>query len=416
MQREMKLEGMFCAIQESLKLLGLGKYSLRNYYYEGMCPIAKAYRNAGKDIYDPTFTAQIVLDVRERYLQGVVGHHIDMHVHKVAALLEEYCDTGKIEWRRIPRPVTVRLTPYYADIVTAFKAAEENAHIRGPKAIEEFCGIIRRFFEHLEKSGHEMLHTVTLKTVSKYLVVIAPRHKGSMDSVLRSLRYLCNFIMKNEIICIDFRPALTARPSQRRKVMPVFTAQEVTAISTSVDTASPMAKRDTAIFAIAQSVGLRAIDIANMKLKNIDWNLNEIKIVQHKTNVQLTLPLEPHVGNAIADYILNERPKTNSEYVFVRARTPHGPIGSDGIGDRLRVHMKKAGIDYTPGDMKGFHSFRRYVATQMLDEGVPADTVKEVLGHTQINSLKPYARISHKQLRSCALGLDGIEVGQAVLL
>ena len=198
--------------------------------------------------------------------------------------------------------------------------------------------------------------------------------------------------------------------------MPVFTASEVTAITNSVNPASAMAKRDTAVFAIAKSVGLRAIDIVNMKLSNIDWNNNELRITQHKTAVELTLPLEPYVGNAIADYILNERPKTACEYVFVRARAPHKQLSSTGIGDRLRLHMKKAGVNYISGDMKGFHSFRRYVATRMLDENIPADTVKQILGHTQIDSLKPYIRISQNRLLSCSLGLGGIEVQQEVLL
>ena len=96
-----------------------------------------------------------------------------------------------------------------------------------------------------------------------------------------------------------------------------------------------LSKRDTAVFAIAQSVGLRAIDIVNLKLVNINWNSHEIRFCQHKTGVELVLPLEPAVGNAIADYILNERPKAQSEFLFVRARFPYGAMTSNAVGDRL---------------------------------------------------------------------------------
>ena len=198
--------------------------------------------------------------------------------------------------------------------------------------------------------------------------------------------------------------------------MPVFSTQEVVAITESAMKYSSLSKRDTAVFAIAQSVGLRAVDIVNLKLVNINWNSHEIRFCQHKTGVELVLPLEPAVGNAIADYILNERPKAQSEFLFVRARFPYGAMTSNAVGDRLRLHMRKAEMNYAPGCHKGFHSFRRYVATQMIDGGVPIDTVKEILGHTQIDSMKPYVRISKKRLLVCALDLDGIEVTQEALL
>jgi len=52
----------------------------------------------------------------------------------------------------------------------------------------------------------------------------------------------------------------------------------------------------------------------------------------------------------------------------------------------------------------------------MINQEVPIDTVKEILGHTQIGSMKAYMRISRDKLAMCALGLDGIEVVQEALL
>lgn len=122
------------------------------------------------------------------------------------------------------------------------------------------------------------------------------------------------------------------------------------------------------------------------------------------------------VGNAIANYILHERPKTQSPALFVRSRIPFDFMTSTAAGDRLRKYMKLSDVEYTPGDGKGFHSFRRYVASSMINQEVPIDIVKEILGHTQIGSMKAYMRISRDKLAMCALGLDGIEVIQEALL
>lgn len=174
--------------------------------------------------------------------------------------------------------------------------------------------------------------------------------------------------------------------------------------------------RDTAMFAVAASLGLRAGDIVRLTLSDIDWIHHEIHFVQNKTGVELHLPLEASVGNAIANYILHERPKTQSRALFIRSRIPFDAMTSTAAGDRLRKYMKLSDVEYTPGDGKGFHSFRRYIASSMISQEVPIDTVKEILGHTQIGSLKAYMRISRDKLAMCALGFDGIEVIQEALL
>lgn len=157
--------------------------------------------------------------------------------------------------------------------------------------------------------------------------------------------------------------------------------------------------RDTAMFAVAASLGLRAGDIVRLTLSDIDWIHHEIRFVQNKTGVELHLPLEASVGNAIANYILHERPKTQSPALFVRSRIPFDFMTSTAAGDRLRKYMKLSDVEYTPGDGKGFHSFRRYVASSMINQEVPIDTVKEILGHTQIGSMKAYTPVIPPALR-----------------
>ncbi len=174
--------------------------------------------------------------------------------------------------------------------------------------------------------------------------------------------------------------------------------------------------RDTAMFSIAASLGMRAGDIVRLTLSDIDWVHHEVRFVQGKTGVELCLPLEASVGNAIANYILHERPKTKSQVLFVRSRIPFDAMTSTAAGDRLRKYMKLTDIEYTPGDGKGFHSFRRYVASSMINYEVPVDTVKEILGHTQMDSMKSYMRISREKLAMCSLSLNGIEVRQEDLL
>ena len=52
MQKEIELKCLCDGLLNALRKMGLGKYSLRNYYYEGMWPLIKAYRKAGKELYE----------------------------------------------------------------------------------------------------------------------------------------------------------------------------------------------------------------------------------------------------------------------------------------------------------------------------------------------------------------------------
>lgn len=76
MQKEIELKCLCDGLLNALRKMGLGKYSLRNYYYEGMWPLIKAYRKAGKELYDPVFTNEVVLGIQScLYLYPVSGHN-----------------------------------------------------------------------------------------------------------------------------------------------------------------------------------------------------------------------------------------------------------------------------------------------------------------------------------------------------
>ena len=74
-------------------------------------------------------------------------------------------------------------------------------------------------------------------------------------------------------------------------------------------------KRNTAIILLARKLGLRAGDICNLKFSKIDWVEDKIRLNQSKTGEPLVLPLLPEVGNAIWEYIPDERPKRNRTYL-----------------------------------------------------------------------------------------------------
>jgi len=208
---------------------------------------------------------------------------------------------------------------------------------------------------------------------------------------------------------ITFRTdMLLANPvPNRKKVLPCLDNDEIKAIFSAVDTTTALGKRDFAMMKLALLMGLRCVDIVNMKLSDIDWRINEIRIVQEKNQTALALPLVTEAGNVVADYILNARPKSDSTYVFLRIRKPCGRLQRQSTGANLmKRYQEKVGIDRLAWDGKTFHAFRRTAGTNMIRSGVPLTTVSQVLGHNSLESTKRYLSLHDEMLRACCMDIS----------
>lgn len=410
MMKEKPIEQMLQEIFQSLRDWGLSNYSIRNYHYEGARRICIYYEDLGRTLYNEEFTASIVADVTRNYSDGIASEHICKSVRKVAEMLKNHNNSNFV-WKRRPSGARIVVrTEYYCELLEIYHKEECRMGLRTTATVNNDITRIRHFFRWLEDNSVATLEALELKDVGDFLTFYGERSPGSIGDMLGSLRKLCASIKRQNISGIDFSPALIARPAKRSKLMPVFTQTDGNEILSAIDRATSLGKRDYAILIIARELGVRSCDIANLKLEDIHWESNEIRFVQTKTQAELVLPLEPVVGNAVAEYILEGRPKTDSSHIFVRSRAPYVKMAS--LSDIIKRYAPRGKFE----KLSGFHSFRRGLASQMLNAGVAADIVKGVLGHTKIDSLKPYARISDARLKLCALGLSGLETTLEALL
>jgi integrase len=151
-------------------------------------------------------------------------------------------------------------------------------------------------------------------------------------------------------------------------------------------------------------MGLRACDIVNLKLTDIDWKQGEIKIMQVKNSVPLALPLTEDVGRAIEDYILHGRQKTDFDAVFLSMRWPHrGFANGEAIRSVYNKCRRNANLPRDAFDGLGFHSLRRAVGKNMSTAGVPIEATAQVMGDRKIDSVKKYIALDSHHLKECAL-------------
>ena len=168
---------------------------------------------------------------------------------------------------------------------------------------------------------------------------------------------------------------------------------------------SNISLRHKAIVSLLLYTGLRSCDIANLKLQDIDWDNEVIKIVQVKTNIELELPLLTIVGNVIYAYIINERPLTKSPYLFLRLDC-NLPITRSTVRISVSKVMDEANIRMKKGERRGTHIFRYNLATTLLEKNIPQPVISQTLGHTSPESLESYLKADIVHLRQCGLSVE----------
>lgn len=182
----------------------------------------------------------------------------------------------------------------------------------------------------------------------------------------------------------------------------VYSSEEILRIEAAVKTSGSCRKRNYAMLLLATRLGIRAGDISRMNFNNLDFKSGTINLTQQKTAVPLCLPMLPGIKAALVDYIDNERAASDCPYVFLCIKPPYKNISVQSIWKFTARAIKASGIE-TAGRKTGAHAFRSSLASSMINDNIPYEAVRKVLGHNEQNAIKSYARLDTEQLRIYAL-------------
>jgi len=173
---------------------------------------------------------------------------------------------------------------------------------------------------------------------------------------------------------------------------------QVSALLAVVDRHEPNGRRNYAMLLIA-TYGLRGCEVRALRLGDIDWAHDEIVIFAPKTGRRRRLPLTRPAGEAVLDYLLEERPRSPHREVFLSSRPPHGPLRSK-INPWLGRQLEKAGI-VTP--RRGAHVLRHSLAVHLLRSGETLKSIGDLLGHRSPDTTFIYTKLHVEDLRMVAL-------------
>ena len=177
-------------------------------------------------------------------------------------------------------------------------------------------------------------------------------------------------------------------------------AEEVERVIAACDSASPVGRRDRAILLLLARLALRAGDIVQLRLGDIDWKGAWIS-VSGKNRREMRLPLTQEVGQAIVDYLQDGRPQSETDAVFVRSRAPFRAFASHcAVSVIVAQAMRRAGVACP--SRGAAHVLRHSIATSMLRQGASLQDIAVILRHRSIETTQIYAKVDVTALQRIA--------------
>jgi site-specific recombinase XerD len=164
-------------------------------------------------------------------------------------------------------------------------------------------------------------------------------------------------------------------------------------------------RRDYAVLLLLARLGLRANEVALLTLDDIDWRAGHIH-VQGKGRKGATMPLLSEVGEAIAAYLCDGRPVSDSRRIFLRSYAPHIGFASSCAVIHIARHAIKA-ANVTGVAHRGSHLFWHSLATELLGSGATLSEIGQVLRHQNHDTTRIYAKVDPASLRHLAAPWPG---------
>ena len=245
------------------------------------------------------------------------------------------------------------------------------------------------------------IEKIQSQEILTYLNSLGGNSKETVKSVSKVLKRFLTFCKEKQILEEDYSYLFLSQKKRRNTEIPsVYTTKEVATLAEYLRTHGKNNLRNYAITILIAVYGFRARDIASMNIYDIDWDKRVIRIIQSKTKRSLEHKLSSLTGNVLSEYLLEERPASESTYVFLKNNGERlNPIS---ISTMITVGFVQCGIIIN-GRKHGSHSLRHSLASNMLANGTGILAISKTLGHCSVDTTRIYAKVDVNHLRLCEL-------------
>lgn len=262
---------------------------------------------------------------------------------------------------------------------------------------------VTAFCNYLGDNGIESIDLCLQKHVVDFMENISVLSTSTKSGKTFILRHFFNFLHSQNLISYSGKELFPVIVTNKRdRILSFYSEDEIKTLISHVNNSTTSGKRDLLIILLAAELGIRSGDICRLKISDVHWERNTIEFVQFKTGIFNQLPLLDNVMFALIDYLRSARPSCNSPLLFIGIKNDYGMISASQIHSTVSKYFKLSGIDISKRK-HGPHALRHSLASNLLQNNTPMYVIKDVLGHTNLNTTKIYLNIDFNTLKHFAL-------------
>ena len=242
-------------------------------------------------------------------------------------------------------------------------------------------------FKMLE-SVNLKIESITTDDLRKYLAEYKNQSNASKSTIDNIRRVLSSFfswledegyISKNPVRRIH-------RIKTKRVVKDVLSDENFEVLRDKCDNI-----RDLAMIELLASTGIRVGELVNLNIDDVLFSESEC-VVLGKGDSERIVYFDAKTKIHLQKYL--ESRNDNNPALFVSLRRPHDRLGIPGVEKRMRKLGHEAKIKKIHP-----HKFRRTMATNAIDKGMPIEQVQRLLGHVQIDTTMQYAMVNQNNVK-----------------
>lgn len=292
--------------------------------------------------------------------------------------------------------------PKYQNIINQYLSLDEFEE----KAAETMRGkrvTVTAFCNYLGDQGIESIDLCLQKHVVGFMENISSLSTSTKSGKTFILRHFFNFLHAQELILYSGRELFPVIVTNKRdRILSFYSEEEIRKLISCINNNTINGRRDLIAVLLAAELGIRSGDICRLKLSDIHWERSTIEFIQFKTSVFNQLPLLENIKFALIDYLRAYRPVCDSDLLFVGIKNNYGMLSASQMHSIVSKYFKSSGVDISKRK-HGPHALRHSLASNLLQNNTPMYVIKDVLGHTNLNTTRSYLNIDFDTLKHFAL-------------
>jgi len=272
------------------------------------------------------------------------------------------------------------------------------AHLRlknlSPRTIVEYKKVLDSLFDHIGL-GDSPPREITTAQLREYVASLQQRGLApkTVNNYVLVIKRFFGFLLVEGHIAED--PSLRLpRPKVGKRLPKALTLTQVQDLFAAFKGETPTERRDRMFFQLVYGCGLRVSEAANLRLEDIDFSEEALRVVG-KGDKERRLYLKPNLVQALREYVAKNKPRT---YLFP-GRGGDKSITFRNMDARLKGYVRAAGLP----DRVTPHTLRHSIAVHYLINGAPITFVQNLLGHESLATTGIYTRLADTMTKEIAL-------------